>query len=371
MKFNSRIRLLLSLIVLLSLGGGAWYWQQQRAKASPLKDAVVKVFQASEVTQAQLKALSGQIDMSGTLVASESATLRSQTGGTLLRLLVAEGQAVQRGQILAEIDVRDLSSRTEEREAAVSSAQRAYQLSLSQHKANQDLARQGFISETALASSQANLAANLAQLKAAESAAIAHSKQMADAAITAPFSGVVARRLVNVGEKVSPGQEVLQVLNPARLEFKAMVDASASQFLQPGLKIPVQFEGLGQAIVLRLDRVGPGNDAGSRALPVYLSFEQSHPSPLLRPGLMGMAQHAHALSQEGLTLPTTAVQEESGKSIVWVIQEGVLKRQTVTPGKKDSQGQRIAILEGLKATDVVLALRFEGLKEGTKVEVKR
>ena len=72
MKFNSRIRLLLSVIVLLSLGGGAWYWQQQRAKASPLKDAVVKVFQASEVTQAQLQALSGQIDMSGTLVASES-----------------------------------------------------------------------------------------------------------------------------------------------------------------------------------------------------------------------------------------------------------------------------------------------------------
>ena len=92
---------------------------------------------------------------------------------------------------------------------------------------------------------------------------------------------------------------------------------------------------------------------------------------MLRPGLMGMAQYAYALSQEGLTLPITAVQEEGGKSIVWVIQEGVLKRQTVTTGMKDSQGQRIYILDGLKATDAVLALRFEGLKEGTKVEVKR
>ena len=371
MNFKSRTHLFLALIVLLSLGGGTWYWQHQRAKAAPVKDVLVKVFQASEVTQAQLQALSGRIEMSGVLIASETATLRSKTAGTLLRLNVAEGQTVQKGQILAEVDARDLSSRTEEREAAVSSAQRAYQLSLSQHKANQDLSRQGFISETALASSQANLAANLAQLKAAESAAMAHSKQVADAAITAPFAGVVARRLVNAGEKISQGQEVLQLLNPARLEFKAMVDAAASQFLKPGLKMPVQFEGVSQAVMLRLDRIGPGNDAGSRALPVYLTLEQASLPPMLRPGLMGMAQYAYALNQEGLTLPITAVQEEGGKSIVWVIQEGVLKRQTVTTGMKDSQGQRIYILDGLKATDAVLALRFEGLKEGTKVEVKR
>jgi RND family efflux transporter MFP subunit len=371
MNFKSRSQLFIALILLLSLGGGAWFWQQKLAKASPVKEVLVKVFQASEVTQPQLQALSGRIEMSGVLVAAEIATLRSKTAGTLLRLNVAEGQAVQKGQVLAELDARDLTSRTEERETALSAAQRAYQLSLSQHKANQDLARQGFISETALASSQANLAANLALLKAAESAAIAHAKQMADAAITAPFSGVVARRLVNVGEKISLEQEVLQVVNPARLEFKAMVDAAASQFLKPGLNMPVQFEGVSQAVMLRLDRMGPGNDAGSRALPVYFSLEPTSFQQMLRPGLMGMAQYAYALNQEGLTLPITAVQEEGGKRIVWVIQEGVLKRQTVTPGMKDSQGQRIYILDGLKANDAVLALRFEGLKEGTKVEVKR
>jgi RND family efflux transporter MFP subunit len=371
MNFKARAHQLIAVILLLSLTGGAWFWQQKLAKASPVKEVLLKVFQASEVTQPQLQALSGRIEMSGVLVATETTTLRSKTAGTLLRLNVAEGQEVQKGQILAEIDARDLSSRTDEREAALSSAQRAYQLSMSQHKANQDLARQGFISDTALASSQANLAANLALLKAAESAAIAHSKQVADAAITAPFSGVVSRRLVNLGEKISSEQEVLQVMNPARLEFKAMVDAASSQFLKPGLNIPVQFEGFSQVVMLRLDRMGPGNDAGSRAWPVYLTLEPKAPQQMLRPGLMGMAQYVYPMRQEGLTLPVTAVQEEGGKSIVWVLQDGFLKRQTVTTGMKDTQGQRVYILDGLKSSDLVLALRFEGLKEGTKVEVKR
>ncbi|MEN9995437.1 MAG: Multidrug resistance protein MdtA precursor [Pseudomonadota bacterium] len=371
MNFKSRTHQFIALFLLLSLGGGVLYWQKMHAKAPSAKEAFVKVFQASEVTQPQLQLLTGRIEMSGVLVASETATLRSKTAGTLLRLNVAEGQAVQKGQVLAEVDARDLSSRTDEREAALNSAQRAYQLALSQHKANQDLARQGFISETAMASTQANLAASLALLKAAEAAAISHSKQVTDAAITAPFSGVVARRLTNVGEKISTEQEVLQVVNPSRMEFKALVDASASQFLKPGLRIPVQFEGVGQVVTLRLDRIGPGNDPGSRALPVYLSLEPTSSLQMLRPGLMGMAQYAYALSQEGLTLPITAVQDEGGKSIVWVIQEGVIKRQTVTLGMKDSQGQRVYILDGLNASNIVLALRFEGMKEGTKVEVKR
>jgi multidrug efflux pump subunit AcrA (membrane-fusion protein) len=91
---------------------------------------------------------------------------------------------------------------------------------------------------------------------------------------------------------------------------------------------------------------------------------------VIRAGLMGTAQVSYSLQQNGLTLPTTAVQEEGGKSIVWTIQDGLLKRQTVTLGLQDSLGLHVSILDGVKPTDHVLALRFEGLKEGAKAEVK-
>ncbi len=370
MNIRSRTFKIFVLILLLSLGGLAWYAYTMRSKASQTKEAPIKVFKATEITQPQSQALSGRIEMSGVLVATEMATLRSKSAGTLMRLNVQEGQLVQKGQLLAEIDARDLHARTSERESALMAAQRSHQVATTQHKANQNLAQQGFISETALASSLANLSTSLAQLKSAEAAMTSHAKLLQEATITAPFEGVIARRLVNVGETLAPEQEVLTVVNPARLEFKTLVDSAAGQFLKVGKAIDVQFETQDKPMTGSIDRIGPGNDVGARALPVYVKLKaNAAPAQVLRPGLMGTAQFAYDLAKTGLTLPVTAVQEEGGKSIVWVIQDGVLKRQTVTTGLKDTQGLRVSVLEGVKASDSVLALRFEGLKEGTKVEV--
>lgn len=371
MNLQSRTLQICVLLLLLSVAGGAWYLQRSDASGPQAKQELVKVFQAAEVTTPQAQALSGRIEMSGVLVASEMATVRNKSGGTLLRLTVQEGQRVHRGQVLAEIDTRDLSARSAERDAGLKAAQRALQLSESQHKANQDLARQGFISDTALSSSLASLAANLAQLKTAEAAMASHNKLLEDATITAPFDGVISRRLVSVGEKIAPEQDVFTVLNPQRLEFKTTVDSAAARHLTPGQTISMLFEGHDQAVMGVIDRMGPGNDAGARALPVFVKIEASSQAiQNLRPGLMGTALYAYALPQTGMTLPVTAVQEEGGKNVVWVIHDKTLRRQTVTLGMKDTQGLRVDVLDGLKTTDTVLALRFEGLKEGTKVEVK-
>jgi multidrug efflux pump subunit AcrA (membrane-fusion protein) len=85
---------------------------------------------------------------------------------------------------------------------------------------------------------------------------------------------------------------------------------------------------------------------------------------------LGQASWVYALSAQGLTVPVTAVQNESGKTIVWVITHGVLNRRSVTPGVKDADGLRVYVLEGLGPEESILALRFEGLKDGAKVEVK-
>ena len=371
MIFKSRTAWLIGIVLLLSVAGGVWYWQTSLSPQSQKKEEPSKGFHANELIRPTEQALSGRIEMSGVLVASEVGIVRSKTSGTLLRLNVQEGDAIKKGQILAELDARDLAARTVERDAALTAAQRAHQLALSQHKANQDLAKQGFISETALAASQANLSAIWAQLKTAESALVAHVKSMDDASLKAPFDGVIARRLVNVGEKISIEQEVFSVMNPLLLELKTMVDSSAAQFLRTGQSISIQLEGQAQPVAGQIQRIGPGNDAGARALPVFIKLVSAvSPSIGIRAGLMGTSQVTYALPQNGLTLPVTTVQEEGGKSIVWTIQEGLLKRQTVTLGMKDALGLHVYVLEGLKASDRVLALRFEGLKEGAKAEVK-
>jgi len=359
-------------LALMGAGAGTWKWIRDKDAEKDKKPELVKVFHANELTQPKLQALSGRVDMSGVLQATESATLRAKTTGTLLRLHVSEGSVVRAGQLLAEIDTVDLKTRVLEREAATQAAKQAFQLAQVQHKANVDLAQKGFISDTALSSSLSSVASAQAQLKAAESLSVALQKQIAEAVVTAPFDGVVSKRSALVGEKLSVEQEILSLVNPHKLELKAVVDAAAGQHLKPGQALRVKLEGLDQEVPAVIVRLSPGNDTGSRGLPVFLRLGHL-PAPLLaqvRPGLLGQASWVYALSAQGLTVPVTAVQNESGKTIVWVITHGVLNRRSVTPGVKDADGLRVYVLEGLGPEESILALRFEGLKDGAKVEVK-
>jgi RND family efflux transporter MFP subunit len=369
MPFKNRTLQLSAILVVVSLGVGSLIWFRLEPK-KPAEDKVqIKVFQAQEVTYPTQQSLTGRIEMSGVVVATELATLRAKTAGVLMRLHVQEGSEVRKGQVLAEIDISDLKSRSDEKEAALLAAKTSFNFAQSQHKANADLAAQGFISQNALVSSNVNLSSAEAQFKAAESAAVAHRKLLSDAVLTAPIDGIISKRHALVGEKLSMEQEVLSLVNPGRLEFKTMVDSAASQLLKPGQMIDISLEGLAKPIAGRLERISPGNEFAARALPVFISL--SSPKVVsIRPGLMGTATISYSMAASGLTLPLSAIQEEGGKNVVWVLRQGALQRQTVTVGMKDSQGLNAYILDGVKAEDQVLALRFEGLKEGTRYEVK-
>jgi len=369
MHFKNRTLQLSAILLVVSLGVGSLIWFRLQEK-KPAEDKVqFKVFQAQEVTYPTQQSLSGRIEMSGVVVSTELATLRAKTAGVLIRLHVQEGSEVRKGQVLAEIDISDLKSRTDEREAGLLASRRAFDFAQSQHKANADLASQGFISQNALVSSSVNLSSAEAQFKAAESAAVAHRKLLNDAVLTAPIDGIISKRHALVGEKLSLEQEVLSLVNPGRLEFKTMVDSAASQWLKPGQIIEISLEGLSKPVAGRLNRISPGNETAVRALPVFISLSTAKTASI-RPGLMGAATFSYPMSASGLSLPLSAIQEEGGKNVVWVLRQGLLQRQTVTVGMKDSQGLNAYILDGVKAEDQVLALRFEGLKEGTRYEVK-
>ena len=369
MHLNKRTIQLSAILLVVSLGVGSLIWFRLQEKP-PTEDKVQsKVFQSQEITYPIQQLLSGRIEMTGVVVSTELATLRAKTAGLLMRLYVQEGSEVRKGQVLAEIDTSDLKSRTDEREAALLAARKAFDFAQSQHKANADLASQGFISQNALVSSNVNLSSAEAQFKAAESAAVAHRKLLSDAVLTAPIDGVISKRHALVGEKLSLEQEVLSLVNPSRLEFKTLVDSAASQRLKPGQMIDISLEGLSKPVAGRLERISPGNEFAARALPVFISL-LNHKVANIRPGLMGTAAVNYPLAESGLSLPLSAIHEEGGKNVVWVLRQGLLQRQTVTLGMKDSQGLNVYILDGVKAEDQVLALRFEGLKEGTRYEVK-
>ena len=205
-------------VVALALAGigSAIGWRAHSASLAEAKkkaaDAVVALeFTLAEVVRPTLAELPQTIEFSGSLVAPRTAVVRAKASGTLLALTVAEGSRVKAGQTLGAIDLADLQSRVDERSANVEALNARVVEAERAHAANENLARQQFISATALETSRATLDAARAQRRSGQAQLATSRLGVREAALSAPIAGVIGKRSVLPGEKVSAEQELLTV----------------------------------------------------------------------------------------------------------------------------------------------------------------
>jgi RND family efflux transporter MFP subunit len=335
--------------------------------AKDKKPEVTLEFTPAEVVRPLMAAMPERIEFSGPLMAPQTAVVRAKAAGTLLTLAVAEGSRVKAGQVLGTIDLSDLQSRAAERSAGVESAQARFIEAERIHKSNEDLANQHFISANALESSRATLEAARAQLKSAQAQLATSALGIREAALVAPISGVVGKRSVVPGEKVSAEQELLTVVDLKELELAGVVGTHQVSMLRPGQKLGVRVEGSNEAVEGRIDRIAPMAEAGTRGIRVVVVM--SNPQEVFRAG-----QYASALvllddASQRLTVPQAAVGQASGQDFVWTLEKGALVRRIVITGRRDTSTGRVEVTQGLNADTRVLAARFDTLKEGAPAKI--
>lgn len=324
-------------------------------------------FTAAEVVAPVMAVMPEDILFSGPLTAPRTAVVRAKASGTMLSLAVAEGSRVQAGQVLGVIDVSDLQSRVAERHAGVESAQARLADAERIHGSNQDLARQQFISSNALESSRASLETARAQLKSTQAQLATASLGLREARLTAPISGVVGRRNVLPGEKVSAEQELLTLVDLQQLELSGVVGTHQVSKLQAGQAASVQVEGQLEPVTGRIDRISPAAVAGTRGIQVVVGLP--NPKELFRAGQYASANVSLADATQRLTVPLSAVGQASGQDHVWTLEKGVLVRRVVITGRKQVSQGRVEVVQGLPAGVPVLAARFDNLKEGAPARV--
>ena len=333
------------------------------------KNAVVATleFTPAEVVKPQRLAMPERIEFSGALMAPRTAVVRAKAAGTLLSLTVAEGSRVKAGQVLGSIDLSDLRSRAAERAAGVDSAQSRINEAERAHRSNEDLAKQKFISANALESSRATLDAARAQLKAAQAQWATSTLGIRDAALTAPIAGVVGRRNVLPGEKVSAEQELMTVVDLKELELSAVVGTHQVLALKPGQALQVRVEGATAPVAARIDRIAPMAEAGTRGIRVVAVL--GNPDEVFRAGQYASATVSIADAAQRLTVPASALGQISGQDFVWVLDRGALVRRLVITGRRDAAGGVVEVTRGLAADAQVIAARFDGLKEGASARI--
>ncbi len=331
------------------------------------KPDVALEFSPREVAQPLLASMPLTIEFSGPLVAPSTAVVRAKAAGTLLALKVSEGSRVKAGQMLGTVDLAELNSRVAERNAMLESARAQLTQAERTHESNQRLADQKFISPQALDTSRSTLETAQAQARAAQAQLDAFRVGLRDAALIAPISGVVAKRHVVPGEKLSVEQQVLTIVDLAKLELAGSVGTHEVSQLAPGMPVQVRIEGHDAEVTGRLARIAPAAEAGTRAIGV--TIELANPKEAFRAGQYALARVVLADPAQRLTVPVTAIGSTSGQEQVWVIENGALVRRAVTTGRRDEREGRVEVLQGLNAGAQVLAARFDNLREGARAVV--
>ncbi|HVO06919.1 MAG TPA: efflux RND transporter periplasmic adaptor subunit [Burkholderiaceae bacterium] len=324
-------------------------------------------FHAREVVRPLWITMPGVIEFSGPLVAPDTAVVRAKAAGTLVGLAVHEGSRVKAGQSLGHIDLAELISRSSERQASADAARAALAQAERTHASNERLAAQSFISPIALETSRSQLDSARAMYEAAVAALDATRVSLRQAALVAPIGGIVAKRHVVPGEKVSVEQTLLTIVDLSHLELAGLVGTHEVSRLRPGMPVQVRVEGMGAPVSGQVARIAPMAEPGTRSIGVTIAL--ANPKETLRAGQYALARVELADDTRRLTVPLTALGSSSGQDLVWVIADGSLLRRAITLGRRDEASGRVEVLSGLAEDSQVLAVRFDNLREGAPAVV--
>ena len=324
----------------------------------------------------------------GTVEARQSWLLGPTQAGRVLKVHVDVGQAVAAGQLLAEMDPVDLDQRVQAQQAAlakarsslnttaaqVDDAQARRELANANLRRQRDLARQNFISPSAVEGREQEVKSADAALQAArqevqrlQAEGAAAERQRQNTRLLAPAAAVVISRDAEPGSTVVAGQPVLRLANPASLWVKLRVDQSRSAGLQTGLPAQIVLRSdARQTLAGRVQRVELQADAVTEERIAQVAFDQI-------PATLSMGEMAEVTLtlpplEQVLVVPQASVQTYQGRSGVWRLEQGTLAFAPVRLGASSLQGQ-VQVLDGLQTDDTVVVYSEKPLSPGARFRV--
>jgi RND family efflux transporter MFP subunit len=266
----------------------------------------------------------------------------------VLEVNVIAGQHVAKGEVLVRLEETDLNARRAQAESAVAQAQAA----LDQARIEESRLRSAF-EKNAVSAIEMDRSANA--LKGAE-ANLARMKQtlteaetiMEYATIKSPIDGTVVDKRVNVGDTASPGQVVVTVLDPKRMQMVASVRESLSRYLTVGGSVSVKVDVLDHACSGTVSEIVPESESTSRTFQVKVTG----PCPEgVYAGMFGRLSIPVG-EETVLLIPREAVRTVGQVECVDVAVDGARQRRAVRLGRT-IEGQ-IEVLSGLVAGEKIV-----------------
>ena len=368
MKINKKFVAAAVVLALLAV------WSiQQRSLTTPAATGAktqadhIEVAETDVLTLAEQELLQG-VSVSGTLRAVQSAWVKARVAGELQEFRVREGDSVKAGQVLGRIDPTEYERRYRQAQEQAQAAKSQVDIAQKQYDNNQALVQQGFISKTALDTSLFSLQSAQASLRAAQAGAEVAHKSLDDSVLRAPFTGMVATRGSQNGERLAIDTRVVEIVDLSQLEIEASLSPADASQIQVGQVARVQVEGWTDPVSAKVTRINPSVQVGSRNVLAYLQLPTQNG---MRQGLFAQGQIGVA-QVKGLAVPVTTVRtDQSVPYVQWVDGDKVAYAQ-IKQGPRgtrasDPDGEAWVQIEGLPAGTQILAGHLGRLREGLAV----
>ncbi|MBU1230460.1 MAG: efflux RND transporter periplasmic adaptor subunit [Proteobacteria bacterium] len=348
----TRKKLLYAALALLLLAGGGYYFKKSRAAGE------TKVLAEAKVERGSVRRV---LEATGIIKAQVGASVKigAQATGAISRVYVRVGDRVKKGQVVAEIDARELMTQRAEAAARLRLAEAKAQYAGQTLPRNEALTSQGMQAQSVLDETRQNFKVSRAEAAAARAALATLDVRLSYTKIVSPIDGVVSQVTAQEGETVVAGLQVanlVTVLDPTRLEMWIYVDETDVGRVKTGL--PVEFRVDSQPDKTfrgSLDRVYP--DPEIRDNIVYykaLVTVDSEQALLLRPEMTTQCRVVVETRENVLTVPNQALKWVGGRQTVFVVDKAA-------PGKTRQVQPKLG-LPGLEQSEVL-----EGLAEGDVV----
>ena len=356
-----------------------------------------------QTTTPQRISIQREVDLSGTLVSPDQARVSSEVAGKVLDVLVEIGQDVNAGQELVRLDTTELNLALERAESAL--RQTEAQLGVDPSRPNQlpseenvaavrtaaanrddaraqlaraqELVSKGLLSKAELDTTQTRVKVSEAAYQAAienvqslraslqdrRASYELAKKKMADAIIRAPVAGAIAERTVQRGEYIRENTPVVTIVRMNPLKLKSAVQEKYANLIRPNQAVAFRVESYPDDVFNgRIAFISPAIDQGTRTFAAEILVDNS--ARKLKPGFFAKGQIAVSLDEGVLAVPEETISNLAGVASVYVIQNGVVKQQTIQLGQQE--GKLVEVTGGLEGDEILAASNLNQLVSGLR-----
>jgi membrane fusion protein (multidrug efflux system) len=298
--------------------------------------------------------------LTGSLEPNQSSNVASEGAGKVVKTFLERGSRVKKGEVIARLDASAAALAAAEASASAQTSKTQARHAKLECERAEKLFAERVISRAEYDQAKASCDSAGSSASAANARAARASKEVSDAVIRAPFSGVVMERFVSVGEYVMPGTKIARIVevDPMRIELGVPEIASGKIAQDQTLRFEVASLP-GRALSAKVRYVGPALEDRSRNLTVEAIVD--HPDTALLPGMFATTRVAVG-TERALAIPESAVGGDSSSPRVFVVSSDRIEERVVSLGEHDA-GQ-VEVNKGLANGERVVNRPGADLRDG-------